>query len=112
MMRVAPGLWRRWAVVAIAVVSWTILADARSARKAHRACRRRARLCPDDVVARQVSFGRRTMGWRDFDLPDPACRLKFGPVVTEAMALPSGRGVEMVAAVEQLEPSRPRTRRI
>ncbi|RBP10581.1 hypothetical protein DFR50_11867 [Roseiarcus fermentans] len=98
MMRVAPGLWRRWAVVAIAVVSSTMLADARSAQT----------IQPAGVT---LAFAQ-TMSWLDkshfavgrwdgvisiFRIPHAD---ESGPVVTEAMALPSGRGVEMVAAVD------------
>jgi hypothetical protein len=99
MTRVGPTPWLRWTIVAVAATFSITTAEARSAQSIQPA-------------GTTVSFAQ-TMSWFDkshfavgrwdgtisiFRIPSSN---EFGPVVTQAMALPSGHGVEMVAAVDQ-----------
>jgi WD40 repeat protein len=99
MMVVASSLWFRGGIAAIAVMLSLTTAESRSAQSIQPA-------------GTTVAFAQ-TMSWFDkahfavgrwdgtisiFRTPSPN---EFGPVVTQAMALPSGHGVEMVVAVDQ-----------
>src|SRR6266700_2216738 len=99
MIIVRRGTFLRGSMAAIAILLSVTAADARGAQSIQPA-------------GTTVAFAQ-TMSWLDkthfvvgrwdgtisiFRIPNPN---EFGPVVTQAMALPSGHGVEMVAAVDQ-----------
>ena len=98
-MVVASSLWLRGNIASLAVALSLTAAEARSAQSIQPA-------------GTTVTFAQ-TMSWFDkahfavgrwdgtisiFRIPNPN---EFGPVVTQAMALPSGHGVEMVVAVDK-----------
>jgi hypothetical protein len=99
MLRIGCKPCFQWAIVAIAIASSVRAVDARSAQSIQPA-------------GTTVSFAQ-TMSWFDkshfavgrwdgtISLFRAPSSNEFGPVVTQAMALPSGHGVEMVAAIDQ-----------